>query len=116
MVINDESDWKEEFDLDVELAPCPFCGGVNLEKNTTNPSSYWIECVDCGGQTDGGGSWQEAVDNWNRRSDKRVLAERERVRKALDSFFADSAWLNHSVSKQTLQTVLGLYEQGRGGL
>lgn len=108
MVEYDGSDWKEEFDLDVELAPCPFCGGVNLEKNTTNPSSYWIECVDCGGQTDGGGSWREAVENWNRRSDKRVLEERERVRSALNEFFGNQDWLNHSVSKESLEKVLGL--------
>ncbi|EIW6162789.1 Lar family restriction alleviation protein [Salmonella enterica subsp. enterica serovar Saintpaul] len=32
------------------LLPCPFCGSENLEVCNTHTPSYWVACLNCGGE------------------------------------------------------------------
>lgn len=52
---------------DVELKPCPFCGGVANRRR--NPYHEWIECIDCTANiSDGGYGIDIAERKWNRRA------------------------------------------------
>lgn len=80
----------------LDLSPCPFCSGHNIERDAVNA----IRCLDCFGGVCL--EWREGMDPaeveaaWNRRP---TLTEREGVREALLSsvllealrFYADPA-------------------------
>ena len=49
-----------------ELKPCPFCGSKNIRLwETTSP---WVQCEKCLSSTATGYIKEEAVENWNRRT------------------------------------------------
>ncbi len=50
-----------------ELKPCPFCGG-NAEMNHGDEHGvWWVDCSDCGAETVGHSTEEEAAYAWNRR-------------------------------------------------
>ena len=59
--------------MDIELKPCPFCGGKGDCNNTgqmdTNGKGvWWVECLSCGANIEGKENTQEAaIEAWNRR-------------------------------------------------
>lgn len=60
---------RKEIDMnnDIELKPCPFCGGTNLYYAAER--FYAVECADCGGKVVGTfKTTEEAADAWNTRS------------------------------------------------
>lgn len=60
---------RKEIDMnnDIELKPCPFCGGTNLYYAAGR--FYAVECADCGGKVVGTfKTTEEAADAWNTRS------------------------------------------------
>lgn len=54
--------------MEVELKPCPFCGGTTLLMN--KGSNCWITCNDCKaeGPYEIGQTEDEAITAWNRRA------------------------------------------------
>lgn len=52
----------------MELKPCPFCGGLDLEVRH-GKYMWWIECADSDCRASGGAKYQknEAIEAWNRR-------------------------------------------------
>ena len=54
-----------------ELKPCPFCGGQAIRlldvDDYTSEEYDAIHCVKCKAKTKYYGSWQEAIEAWNRR-------------------------------------------------
>lgn len=63
--------------MQVELKPCPFCGGKAATFIRTNtgataewcgPVDHWVSCTgDCGASTCMHGTKDEAIAAWNRR-------------------------------------------------
>lgn len=63
--------------MQVELKPCPFCGGEAQALHRTNtgatadwcgPVDYWVSCMgDCGASTCMHGMRDEAIAAWNTR-------------------------------------------------
>ena len=56
-------------DEEIELKPCPFCGG-NAESYTPwtgDAYGYWIRCEECGCETDVYSAQKYAVEAWNER-------------------------------------------------
>lgn len=52
---------------EIELKPCPFCGGeAKIKKNILNEDIY-VECRNCYSRTDGFGITEYAIEQWNRR-------------------------------------------------
>lgn len=39
-----------EPDTDPPLAPCPFCGGRDVDVVNTHTPCYWVECRNCGAE------------------------------------------------------------------
>lgn len=52
--------------MDVELKPCPFCGGEIL---TFRRGKYmwWVKCEQCGAESGVSTKKRDAVEKWNRR-------------------------------------------------
>lgn len=51
----------------IELKPCPFCGGKpDLHSKDTPTGVSYVECVECGVQM-GGGDDAEVAEQWNNR-------------------------------------------------
>lgn len=53
---------------DIELAPCPFCGG-EAQTDFIEGESYLIECYACRAETGIKDSEDEAIEAWNRRTE-----------------------------------------------
>lgn len=52
---------------EIELKPCPFCGGeAKIKKNILNEDIY-VECRSCYSRTDGFGIAEYAIEQWNKR-------------------------------------------------
>ena len=54
--------------MNIELKPCPFCGGTNLRQYSYNPGMdvyYRIECYCLGSAS--GRTPEEAAETWNTR-------------------------------------------------
>lgn len=71
---------------DVELLPCPFCGGTNVGEDWVTTysvdSSYAVfGCRDCGARYEDGGP-----NEWNRRSTAAQAAEIEALRAEVDEW------------------------------
>lgn len=59
----------------IELKPCPFCGGMNLYYETGR--FFGVECADCGGKIVGAyRTVEEAADAWNTRKGE-TFADKE---------------------------------------
>lgn len=52
---------------DIELKPCPFCGGVAEFVLGEQYSNDWIQCSSCGVETPCFDTPEEAAEAWNRR-------------------------------------------------
>lgn len=65
-----------------KLKSCPFCGGVGNCNNVGlcdkdgNPL-WWVECIDCGINTAGHTTQNEAITSWNRRPAAHMYTEDE---------------------------------------
>lgn len=51
---------------EIELKPCPFCGGEAVERGH---NVVWIRCRECGAETKAWCSSEQAKEAWNRRAD-----------------------------------------------
>lgn len=66
-------DFKEKYELTIDIEPCSKCGSKELSMNSGaiksgQPYDYWITCDKCGHK---GGDEEfppEAVDNWNNKN------------------------------------------------
>ncbi len=57
----------------MRLRNCPCCGGkaeLRVQLELENRIGYWVECVECGLQTDGGCKEDFEVQRWNQRVDE----------------------------------------------
>jgi hypothetical protein len=70
-----------ELGIDLDLLPCPFCGGEVLEVANTHTPHYWVSCLRCSAQIDSsslGGdaktrrnhvrAFLSAIQKWNKRA------------------------------------------------
>lgn len=62
-----------------ELKPCPFCGGeAELRDDGEAGYPYYVQCVECGGMTDGYLHADRpfgAIDAWNARAERTCRIE-----------------------------------------
>ena len=55
---------------EIELKPCPFCGGkAEIEFSTICPELCSVLCRKCKIETYGAKNIQQATETWNRRAD-----------------------------------------------
>ncbi len=54
---------------------CPFCGSAKVDIARTNVNACWVECAECGGQTQSRKHREAAIALWNIRFDKLSYAE-----------------------------------------
>jgi Lar family restriction alleviation protein len=61
----------------LDLKPCPHCGGEKLRIDDSGvfeysteekPASYWVACLACFATGGPGGSRKEAAEKWNKRA------------------------------------------------
>ena len=52
-----------------EAKPCPFCGSSDIEIEQTNPEAIWFRCNDCGAETESESHIDDALRNWNMRTE-----------------------------------------------
>lgn len=62
----------------VELLPCPFCGGDAALRGHQAPE-FWVFCdaIGCKASTEAFGSKQRAISAWNTRADPAIAAAHE---------------------------------------
>ncbi len=58
-----------------KILSCPFCGYEMVDICRTNENACWVECVNCGGKSESAATREEAIANWNRRSNIPRLAQ-----------------------------------------
>ena len=58
---------------DVEIAPCPFCGGT-FQTSYEFEDGVRVQCIECGSEGSTGTDLEEAVHYWNKRSEPRLTA------------------------------------------
>ena len=65
---------EEEWEDMMQLNPCPFCGGFDLEIDEVyydwDTSSHFVLCIDCMARGPEGKNEEEAKKLWNRTLDK----------------------------------------------
>lgn len=94
-----------------ELKPCPFCGGEDVQLDSTAPPSEiaeliescteWVVCEDCGASSDSFSTEQKAADKWNTRHyeaqiealHKQVDHEKLMAKKFIDRIQSENAKL-----------------------
>ena len=54
--------------VEEEMLDCPFCGGRPQAEALSTIGLYWYECDTCGASSGSADDWQEAKDNWNKRT------------------------------------------------
>lgn len=59
-------DTCEEWEMNAELNPCPFCGSNSIR--IWDGNHYWCQCNVCLASTAAEDTREEAVEDWNRRS------------------------------------------------
>lgn len=76
---------------DVELKPCPFCGGTKLGTGGDDEyRQYWVECERCEVVVESEHNVADAIARWNRRTP----ADRDALADALIAWAADEKrWL-----------------------
>lgn len=78
---------------EIELLPCPFCGG---DGSFCETSVWWVRCNNCDSESGGGYTKAEAVAAWNRRAPPASIARDEvlavdgaMVGRMMDSLFGE---------------------------
>lgn len=93
----------------MRLRNCPCCGGkaeLRVQLELENRIGYWVECVECGLQTDGGCNEDFEVQRWNQRVDETEefimnakQAKRMRHNEKLTYIAAFEKWLSQEPPK-----------------
>lgn len=52
----------------IELKPCPFCDGADLEMSNTGGHMLWVHCKGCNASTSVQGTEEKAAEAWNTRT------------------------------------------------
>lgn len=76
----------------MNLNPCPFCGGEDLELVTGSGNGNWVMCRDCCVYGPGTESGPEATEAWNKmtsRSPDRLTLREHATLAALNGFLAN---------------------------
>lgn len=93
----------------MRLRNCPCCGGkaeLRVQLELENRIGYWVECVECGLQTDGGCNEDFEVQRWNQRVDETEefimnakQAKKMRCNEKLEYIVAFEKWLSQEPPK-----------------
>ncbi len=72
--------------MNIELKPCPFCGGEAILAETTG-DEVLVECCNCYAHTGIYAYEQEAIEAWNSRAQPEFTPdELDAIRKALEAY------------------------------
>lgn len=52
-----------EIEPEDKLLPCPFCGSSDLELANTHTAAYWVACLICGAEHQGGRAYGSNTDS-----------------------------------------------------
>jgi Lar family restriction alleviation protein len=82
-----------------ELKPCPFCGSNNVSSEgagiEVDDYTAWIDCEDCGAQSNTFESDAQAIDAWNRRAPEAGQSDKYRsIQESLGTEVVAYAWRN----------------------